>query len=1185
MTQRHAGTPTETLAASCPALPQERTTWPLLLLAIAASLSSPSDVRAQSAFVATPVRDFQYVGAPAMRMPTAVAVDAAGGVFVADGVNDRILRFGPDGKMSAEIRRVGDKTLSRPMSVKIDAKGQLWIADTGNGRVLVRATDGTLVREIAPQPGKGGRKADITDMVVCGDGETVWLVDNDNHRLIRFGTDADQPALFGVKGEALGQLHHPFMAASGKNGDLFVSDVINARVHVLTAAGEFTRTIGSYGLDIGQSYRPKGVAVDAQDNVWVADGTLGVVQVFTSAGRIVDVLRDEAGRPFRFDSPCGITFDTQGHLYVVELVPARVRKLRIAATPLAAPLAEAPRREVAAGNRARNCTVCHLEWMPQFDQGRGTRLMDPPDSPANDPLVSRSAACLSCHDGSVVDSRRRVWQEHGHLTGVEPSASVKVPPHLPLLNGQMSCRTCHSAHASGEPQGDITTAVFLRVPNTAGELCISCHQAHTRGPKLGTHPTGGMPWAIPQALIDAGARVGPNPRELTCQVCHTPHGAANDHLLLMPTDSNQLCLTCHDRIRPGMFRDGATEHPLFPKADAEQAAAVLKLGTKLAQDGTLLCLSCHKLHHGKAERFMLVGELRDSEMCLTCHADKKTVFGTSHDLREKFPSEANRLGMTAHTGGTCSSCHMFHRYARAPENSELDPDGGKCITCHQENRIGASKLLGAINHPNVKCVVCHDPHETTRPNYLRQAPADLCLECHEQGEEIAGAHAFEDNPDWVNAHGQRAGDVGGCLMCHSMHNAVAKPLWGASLTAPRTEQEKCSVCHQAGGLAASKPVRQFNHTLACSECHNSHGDSEENPALLIVDPPAQNLCLRCHDESETLVGGPHDITRNKTAWPQNAQQHSDRCLACHRPHADEKAGLYVNGLAAGASGPDAACLACHPNVAWDSKTDLAAIHPRQAVTIELDPDDDFMPLVSSDSGDARIGCRTCHNPHAGAGPPAHLVRAEQDEPTSGLCVYCHEGLEHIGMTGHSTASLTQAGLQAESCKPCHNVHGNPDVFAKSLMWGAGINPAGRTPQDQRCLSCHRTDGAAEPPVIAVHPDVIFTNTGDPQARGFLPLFNQKGEIDPAGMIACITCHEPHGRAPGGAGGDSHSKSLSLARQRAMRLELRPFEMPNLCTSCHGQDALRRFLYFHDPLRRAGPLSSGVRFSERLSPAP
>lgn len=1172
MTDRHTGTPAETPADSCPP-PARKWSVALLLLAIAAGSFGPTDVLAQSAFVATPVRDFQYLEAPAMHMPTAVAVDASGGVFVADGVNDRILRFDADGKMVAEIRGVGDKTLSRPMSVKIDAKGQLWIADTGNVRVLVRAPDGTLVREIAPEPREGDRKADITDVVISGDGKTVWLVDNDNHRVMRIQADADPPALFGVKGETLGRLHHPFMAAVGKNGDLFVSDVINARVHVLTAAGGFARTIGSYGLDIGQTYRPKGVAVDVQSNVWVADGTLGVVQVFSADGTVIDVLRDKDGRPFRFESPCGITFDAEGNLYVVELVPARVRKLKIAANPQAAPPAVARSRESAGGDRARNCTVCHLEWMPQFDEGRGTRLMEAPDSPANDPLVSRSAACLSCHDGSVVDSRRRVWQDHGHLTGVEPPASVKVPPNLPLVNGQIACRTCHSAHASGEPQGDMTTAVFLRVPNTAGELCISCHEAHTRGPKLGTHPTGGMPWAIPQVLIDAGARVGPNPRELTCQVCHTPHGAANDHLLVMPTDSNQLCLTCHDRIRPGMFRDGAAEHPLFPKANAEQAAAVVKLGTKLGPDGTLLCLSCHKLHHGKGGRFMLAGDLKDSEMCLSCHTEKKAVFGTSHDLRKNFPSEVNRLGMTAHGGGPCSSCHMVHRSARTPEESKLDPGGGKCITCHQENRIGASKLLGAINHPNVKCVVCHDPHETAYPSYLRQSPADLCLECHEQAEDIAGAHAFEDNPELVNVHGQKVGDVGGCLMCHSMHNAVGKPLWGASLTAPRTEQEKCSVCHQAGGLAASKPMRQFNHTLACSECHNSHGDSEENPALLIVDPPAQNLCVRCHDENEALVDGPHDITRNKTAWPDNSRQRSDRCLACHRPHADEKSGLFVNGLAAGVSGPDASCLACHPNVAWNSKSDLAALHPRESVTIELDPDDEFMPLVSADSDEARIGCRTCHNPHAGGGPPTHLVRAEEDEPTSGLCVYCHEDRAHIGMTGHSTASLTKAGLQAESCKPCHNVHGNPEVFAKSLMWGAGINPAGSTPQDQRCLACHQAGGAAKPPAIAYHPDVIFTNTDEPEARGFLPLFNQKGEIDPAGTIACMTCHEPHGRAAGGASGDSDAASLPPARQRAMRLELRTFEMPNLCSSCHGLDALRRFLYFHDPIRRAGPLRS------------
>jgi hypothetical protein len=45
--------------------------------------------------------------------------------------------------------------------------------------------------------------------------------------------------------------------------------------------------------------------------------------------------------------------------------------------------------------------------------------------------------------------------------------------------------------------------------------------------------------------------------------------------------------------------------------------------------------------------------------------------------------------------------------------------------------------------------------------------------------------------------------------------------------------------------------------------------------------------------------------------------------------------------------------------------------------------------------------------------------------------------------------------------------------------------------------------------------------------------------------------------------------------------VRPYVAPNVCSSCHGFDGLRRYLYFHDPqlrvaepaTQRAGPVVS------------
>jgi predicted CXXCH cytochrome family protein len=1013
-------------------------------------------------YLAQPAATYEYHGEPALQMPTAVAVARSGNVFVVDGVNDRLLQFAPDGVFLSEIRRVGDETLLRPMSARFDAAGNLWIADTGHQRVVVRKGDGALQRVLPLEQGDAGHAPDITDVVPDTASALVWLVDNDNDRLVRWDPASGAFVPLGEHGNAMGQFQHPFMLAVGQGGAAFVTDVVNARVQVLGANGKPIGTVGTFGLDVGQLYRPTGIACDADGNVWVADFVLGAVQVFTPQGVFRDVIRAAEGRPLKLAGPMGIALGARGDLYVTELLANRVRRFSIkvdaaAPTPSGAP---APASQPS-GKQARECTVCHLEWIPALADGRGTEVLEAPVGTAEEPVASRSVTCLSCHNGAVVDSRRRVWQEHGHGTDIAPSAGMTVPSNLPLVNGRVACRTCHSAHGTAEPNGDLRTAVFLRVPNTASELCMGCHPDKTRGPELGTHPTGGMPWPVPQAIVAAGGRIGPNPRELTCQVCHTPHGAAHDHLLVMGTESNQLCLTCHDSMRPGLFREGSAEHPLSPKTSPEQAAAVQELGTKLGPDGELICLSCHKLHHGRSKRYMLADELRDARLCLRCHSERRNLLGTSHDLRTNHPTEKNRLGMTPEDSGPCSACHLFHRYARPPEASDLDPGGGKCITCHQSDRVASAKALGDLNHPPIGCTNCHNPHETRYGKYLLSVPSDICRRCH-----------------------------------------------------------------------------------------------------------TANLGVR---------DGPHDVTCGRGPWPAESAATHDTCMACHRPHGNLETSLFRAGLAPGEKPPDAMCLACHQNVAPDANSERSLQHPRDVVRQKAGAS----PAASVAVGDSlHVACRICHNPHAGIHAPRALLRVELGAPVNQVCMNCHTETVHLAATGHGLTPLQAAGLPTDACAPCHQVHACRDAVEPRYLWprelsGEPSENLSLLEMDQHCLACHRDGGPAQPPAIARHPKVDMYNPTAPDSPGFLPLFNAQGEVDAQGKLGCHTCHLPHGRTtvariPPGFGQPS-GREL-----RARVWHIRTFAAGSVCGTCHGFDGLRRFMYFHDPERRTGPLNTVPR---------
>ncbi|GMV95996.1 MAG: hypothetical protein HRF43_08095 [Phycisphaerae bacterium] len=259
-----------------------------------------------------------------MHMPTDVAVDAAGRVFVADGANDRVVVFRADGALDRAISRVGEWPLNHPVGLAIDSAGRLWIADTGHHRVLIAAPDGALAERIDLPAAEGGKPFDVTDVAVTADRKRAYLIDNENHRLAIRDNAAGTLTFLGAFGEGLGQFRWPFTAAIAPDGYVYVCEAIGARVQRLSPADRWAGQVGRWGVELGLLYRPKGVLVDGQGRLYVSDSTLNVIQVFNARGGVEGVLTDPAGKPLRFAHPMGMDFDAAGGLYVVELKADRV---------------------------------------------------------------------------------------------------------------------------------------------------------------------------------------------------------------------------------------------------------------------------------------------------------------------------------------------------------------------------------------------------------------------------------------------------------------------------------------------------------------------------------------------------------------------------------------------------------------------------------------------------------------------------------------------------------------------------------------------------------------------------------------------------------------------------------------------------------------------------------------------
>ena len=256
-----------------------------------------------------------------------MAVGKDNAIYVVDGVNNRIKVFNEKGdfKFSFGGKGTAQGTFDTPVGITVGSNGQVYVADTGNRRIQIFTPDGKYINQIALTSENVKKPRDPVDVAVDESLNRLYISDNDNHQILVYTLpDHNLLSVWGSEGSDMQQFRYPFFMDSDNGGTVFIVDVFNTRVQQWRENSGL-RSIGEWGVDLGQLYRPKGVCVDKNGLVFVSDSVLGVIQLFNSNGDFKAVLGTEKGEVLKWKTPMGIAVDKQQRLYVVEMLPNRVR--------------------------------------------------------------------------------------------------------------------------------------------------------------------------------------------------------------------------------------------------------------------------------------------------------------------------------------------------------------------------------------------------------------------------------------------------------------------------------------------------------------------------------------------------------------------------------------------------------------------------------------------------------------------------------------------------------------------------------------------------------------------------------------------------------------------------------------------------------------------------------------------
>jgi len=281
------------------------------------------------------------------------------------------------------------------------------------------------------------------------------------------------------------------------------------------------------------------------------------------------------------------------------------------------------------------CAMCHRahtapgvveRTMPGTWETTGSALVITEPTGAGDTTL-----CFACHGIDTLGSGTGVQDDFAHA-----SAHVLAPDTSAYGPTPKQCSSCHDAHGAARTPTDEPWQALLRAltsdgteRNTAEEFCATCH-FEARAPSAFRGLT------VYRDTAHAGLTPRAGAAQITCGVCHEPHGSAIAPLIrtrfsppsapatvTIASNDRTMCYVCHTLAGAGTAWSG--EATYTASSHGSTIATVAPLGEWASRESTRLageCQSCHNPMGREDGRGGVITALADAEgreLCYRCH--------------------------------------------------------------------------------------------------------------------------------------------------------------------------------------------------------------------------------------------------------------------------------------------------------------------------------------------------------------------------------------------------------------------------------------------------------------------------------------------------------------------------------------------------------------------------------------
>ena len=172
-----------------------------------------------------------------MSNPQGVAIDGARGrLLVADAALGAVVCYALDGAPLRTIRGTDALPLGVPTQVAVNSLGEVFVVHQGVPRIVIFDADGNYLRGFGPDGDQSGQFARPKGIAIDSE-DHVYVTDAAFDNVQIFDRLGQLLLFFGQGGNGNGEFNLPFMMAIDGNDRIFVADYGNHRVQVLQYLG------------------------------------------------------------------------------------------------------------------------------------------------------------------------------------------------------------------------------------------------------------------------------------------------------------------------------------------------------------------------------------------------------------------------------------------------------------------------------------------------------------------------------------------------------------------------------------------------------------------------------------------------------------------------------------------------------------------------------------------------------------------------------------------------------------------------------------------------------------------------------------------------------------------------------------------------------------------------------------